>query len=280
MVCATTVCDAIWRPLGYVINLITYRLRPKILSRSIWAFLNPPVPLVPSIPDDMVDAGKSAARDAQLFPSDEELSQRTLWTCFVVVLGWTILAIGGFLPLILVTTPCLGETVPPPFFSGSYSTLQDLSILRLLQLLDPGNVNATNEQDLLSSREIVNGADLAPRARTRIIIVTVLAIAVGVLPALWKLLHDFDILVAYRGRWVDVHCQGQEMGWLSASRAPGFVGWGEKRLKEFIMKTGLGTILDNETGNTRSRRRRRALDWGDQEKARSEVDVQKLFSIG
>lgn len=224
----------------------------------------------------MADAGKSAAYDARLFPSDEQLSQRTLWTCFVIVLGWTVLALGGFLPLFLVTTPCLAETIPSAAFTGSYSILQDLSILRLLQLLDPGHVTTT--ATLVS----VNGADLAPRTRTRIIIATVLAIVLGVLPALWKLLHEINLLVAYHARWLDVRCQGQDLGWLSAQRAPGFVGWGEKRLKDFVVKTGLSTSLNNEPRNNTatSRRRRRAMDWGEAEKGTAEVDIQKLFSIG
>ena len=100
-------------------------LRPKPLGRSFWAFLFPHVPLVPSVPSDVSDAGRSPAKDAQLFPSDEQLSQRVLWICTLIVAGWTVLALAAFLPLYMVSTPCLADSVPPARFSGVYSALQE-----------------------------------------------------------------------------------------------------------------------------------------------------------
>ncbi|RPD82440.1 hypothetical protein L226DRAFT_528605 [Lentinus tigrinus ALCF2SS1-7] len=255
-------------------------LRPKPLGRSFWAFLFPDVPIVPSLPSDVSDAGRSSSKDAELFPSDEQLSQRVLWICTLIVAGWTVLALAGFLPLYMVSTPCLAHSAPTPQFTGAYSALQDLSLLRLLQLLDPDQVTTTaGFSTLLSSREIVDGKDAAPNARIRIIIATVLAIVLGLLPVLWKILKEFNRTVSYRERWTEIRCQGLEMGWLSARHAPGFVGWGEKRLKDYLVKIGLSSNLDVNEGNSRSRRRRRAQELNNEEKGNFEIDVQSLFSI-
>ena len=263
-------------------RLTSPSLRPKPLGRSFWAFLFPHVPLIPSLPSDVSDAGRSPSKDAELFPSDEQLSQRVLWICTLIVAGWTVLALAGFLPLYMVSTPCLAHSAPSPHFTGAYSALQDMSLLRLLQLLDAGQVTTTSDfRILLSSREIVDGKDAAPNARIRLIIATVLAIVLGLLPVLWKILKEFNRTVSYRERWTEVRCQGLEMGWLSARHAPGFVGWGEKRLKDYLVKIGLGSNLDaNERNpNTRSRRRRRAQELNNEEKGNLEIDVQSLFSI-
>ncbi|EKM61349.1 uncharacterized protein PHACADRAFT_84832 [Phanerochaete carnosa HHB-10118-sp] len=259
-------------------------LRPRPLGRSFWAFLFPHIPLIPPVPSDVSDAGKSIAQDAELFPSDELLSQRSLWLCLRMSLAWSLLSLAGLLPLYMVDTPCLAHSLPPATLTGAYSVLQDLSLLRLLRLLDNGSI--TTQTDLATSlhkREVVNGSDKAPNTRTRIIILTVFTIVLGVLPALYLILREFHRLVAYRKRWLNIRCQELEMGWLSARRAPGFVGWGEKRLKDFIIKSGLSSSLEsNETsgnGNGGSRRRR-TQDLRSEEKAQLEIDVQSLFSIG
>ncbi|KAI1788782.1 hypothetical protein LXA43DRAFT_1023967 [Ganoderma leucocontextum] len=254
--------------------------RPKPLGRSFWAFLFPHVPLLPSLPSDVSDAGRSPAKDALLFPSDEQLSQRVLWICTLIVAVWTVLGLGGFLPLYMVSTPCIADSTTPARFTGVYSVLQDLSLLRLLHLLDAGQVTTVDLRVLLFAREIVNGNDGAPHARIRIIIATALAIVLGLLPVLWKILSEFNKIVSYRERWVAVRCQGIEMGWLPARHAPGFAGFGERRLKDYLVKIGLGSSLDsNNDRNARSRRRRRAQELNNEEKGELEIDIQSLFSV-
>jgi calcium permeable stress-gated cation channel len=232
---------------------------------------------VPSVPSDVSDAGRSAAEDATLFPSDEQLSQRALWISFLIALGWTILGLGGALPLYLVSTPCLANSGPQSSFGGVYSTLQDLSLLRLLRLLDNGN--SPTSSNALRTRATVNGKDATKQVNTRLIVLTVLVLVVGLLPALWKILKEFNRVVAYRKRWIEVRCQGKDMGWLSARDAPGFVGWGEKKLKDFILKTGLSSSLERNGEKSRKRQDDDAqLSHG--EEAGLEVDIQSLFSIG
>lgn len=215
-----------------------------------------------------------------------------LWISFLIVLGWTLLGLGGALPLYLVSTPCLAQSMPPSQFGGVYSTLQDLSLLRLLHLLDSGNIS-TESFNGLRKRETVNGKDLYTNTYIRLIVLTALVLILAVFPALWKILKEFDKMVAYRKRWIQVKCEGREMAWLSAKDATGFAGWGEKRLKKFMVKSGLSSMTDAGPGRNGSRRRiqrsdrdeRRPEDEVDRpltsgEEASLDVDIESLFSIG
>jgi calcium permeable stress-gated cation channel len=266
------------------IERLSVSFRPKPLDSSPFAFLFPHVPLVPHVSSDTPNAGRSVAEDAELFPSDEQLNQRILWTGFIVVLGWSIMGLAGALPLYLVLTPCIAQTGSPATFGGIYSTLHDLSLLRLLRLFDEGYVSTA---DLIHARPI--GTEQDPHhARARIIVLTALTLVLGLLPALWKILREFNTMVGYRKSFVDVRCGGQELGWLSASRAPGFVGWGERRIKDFILKIGLGYSMEVRGGRNHSRavnghgraRRSEEQPLNYQEEANLGVNIQSLFSIG
>jgi hypothetical protein len=266
--------------------LIPPRLRPTPLRPTLWAFLNPPVPMVPSISNVPSDSDDPAAEDPRSFPSDEELSQRTLWLCFVMVFGWSILGLVGAIPLYTISIPCLAYTGQPPRFLGGYSTLQDLSLLRVLQILDNRDISTgASSTGVLT---VVNGQDLKWRGRIRVIILTALLVFVGLIPALVKILREYGKLLAFRRKWTDVHLQGKEMGWISARNAPGFAGWGEKRLKDFVLKTGLSSSLDfsaepasSGTGRRgRSGQRRQGGPYMyAEEDFGLEVDILSLFTI-
>jgi calcium permeable stress-gated cation channel len=165
--------------------------------------------------------------------------------------------------------------------------MQDLSLMRLLQLLDSGNITTTNFNGL-RTREIVNNKDLYHNTYIRLIVLTVLVIVLAVFPALWKILREFNNLVAYRRRWIVTRCEGKEMAWLSARDAPGFVGWGEKKLKGFLLKSGLSNAFEMSVGRNGTRRAGERDGIGEdgerpltrEEEANLEVDVQSLFSIG
>lgn len=198
------------------------------------------------------------------------------------MLGWSILGLASALPLYLVSTPCIAQTGSPSIFGGVYSTLHDLSLLRLLRLFDEGGLSTSN---LIHIR--ATGIDQDPHhARVRVIVLTVLTLVLGLFPALWKILREFNTMVAYRKSFVDVRCAGQELGWLSASQAPGFMGWGERRMKDFILKIGLGYSMEVRDGNdSRARndygrpRRSEEQPLNYQEEANLGVNVQSLFSI-
>ncbi|KAJ3750872.1 hypothetical protein DFH05DRAFT_1468929 [Lentinula detonsa] len=261
---------------------VQQELRPKSLGNNFFAFLFPHVPLVPSMPSDVSDAGQSTTGDAELFPSDEQLAQRAIWISLLIVLGWSILGLVGALPLYLVTIPCLASQPSPAVYGGSYSALQDLSLVRLLRSFDATNVPSNT---LIAIRK--RATDDPQNLRARIIILTVFVIVLALFPALWKLIREYNKLVAYRNRWIETKCQSMEMAWLSARKAPGFVGWGEKHLKDFILRTGLSSSLDrNGNGSRTTTQNRNASRHGsereplnDSEKAGLEVDIQSLFSI-
>lgn len=266
------------------------RLRPRPLGSSFFAFLFPKVPLVPPVPSDVSDAGRSAAQDLKLFPSDEELSQRALWIALTIALGWSFLALAGALPLYLINTPCNASYPPSSIYSGGYSTLTDLSLLRLLRLIESGKITSSNISTN-KRRALISNSD-PYHSRIRVIVLTMLVILLGVLPALIKIIREFNRVVAYRRRWLEVKCDGKDLGWLSARKAPGFAGWGEKQFKDYLVKIGLSSSLGDaakrngggarpRNGEKRTRRReeeRQPLNRPE-ETNNAEVDVQSLFSI-
>ena len=143
--------------------------------------------IVPSI-SDVPDPRDPAVEDRPKFGSDEELSQRTLCLCFVVVLGWSIL--------------CLACDFPPYDHPTLFSrNCPGTALLgRLLDLTGPQHpASSTTELRDISSRgnasvlEIVNGEDPKWCARRRIII---LLIVIGLFLVLVKILL-YSKLVAF-----------------------------------------------------------------------------------
>lgn len=245
--------------------------------------------MVPDMPDDVSNAGRTIAQDAELFPSDEQLSQRTLWLALMIALGWSVLALGGALPLYLVNTPCNAQLPSDATYGGGYSTLTDLSLLKLLRLFEAGDISTQNLSTL--QRRDVAG-DLY-HARIRIIVLTVLVLVLGLIPALIKILREFTGMVAFRKRWLQVKCEGKDLAWLSVRKAPGFQNWGEKQLKDYLVKIGLSSNLGEPSsrdgnssgvrprnGHRGTRRRDEELPLNQREDDRSEIDVESLFSIG
>ncbi|EKM83976.1 hypothetical protein AGABI1DRAFT_124299 [Agaricus bisporus var. burnettii JB137-S8] len=264
--------------------------RPKPLGSGFFAFLNPPVPIVPDVSQDVHDAGRSASRDAQLFPSDEQLSQRTLLLALFIAIGWSILALGGALPMYLVNTPCHTQLPTHTTFGGDYSSLQDLSLIRLLRLFDEKHIQTTT-LDSLSRRALIGDPNDPANTRLRIIILTAITLVLALLPALWAILQQFNIILDYRKRWLQIKCEGKDLGWLSSKSAPGFQAWGEKRFKSFIKNIGLTSGMDEDEREARRSRRNDGRHTRRKPKRReeeaplygsekdNEVDIQCLFSV-
>jgi hypothetical protein len=278
------------KPSSAYLTFLPPSLRPKPLRSSLFAFIFPNVPLVPPLPSDVSDAGRSNARDAKLFPSDEELTQRVLFVALKVAFGWSIIALGGALPLYLVKTPCHADFLTPAVSGqGSYSTLSDISLIRLLRLFDNGSVSS---KDLTTRASLLDANDPF-HARIRVIILTILTIVLGLLPALIGIINEFNTIVAYRRRWLDFRCQRKDLGWLSARKAPGFETWGERQFKDYLVKIGLSSTLTDtvkpkgnghraraRNGEKRTRRREEEQPLNFNDDFDAEIDVQSLFSIG
>lgn len=288
MVCSARV--SIPYILHFYLSSLFNRSRPKPLGSGFFAFLNPPVPIVPDVSQDVHDAGRSASRDAQLFPSDEQLSQRTLLLALFIAIGWSILALGGALPMYLVNTPCHTQLPTHTTFGGDYSSLQDLSLIRLLRLFDEKHIQTTT-LDSLSRRALIGDPNDPANTRLRIIILTAITLVLALLPALWAILQQFNIILDYRKRWLQIKCEGKDLGWLSSKSAPGFQAWGEKRFKSFIKNIGLTSGMDEDEREARRSRRndgkhtRRKPKRKEEEaplygsEKDNEVDIQCLFSI-
>ncbi|EJU01091.1 hypothetical protein DACRYDRAFT_108421 [Dacryopinax primogenitus] len=216
--------------------------RPPPLRDSLFSFLNPPVPLVPDV--------RSAVNTptADTFPSDEQLAQRVLFVALRIVLGWSVLGIAGCIPLYTVNTPCLGETGVMSFYGGRLSTLTDLSVVRLLELLDADEAGSAEKYPPSSSLSSRTLHTLRPRdipgsttsnVRTRLIILAVIVLVLAVFPALWHLIREHRKLTRLRQAFVQVRCGGLEMGWLAVGRAPGLRGLGEGRVKATLERAGV-----------------------------------------
>lgn len=238
--------------------------RARPLSKSFWAFLSLPLHVPPGRDDpdasDAVPNNANSDSDLAQFPSDERLAQRTLWHTFVLVCFWSIVGLGGALPAYLVRTPCVAHVLGNDILGGRFSTMQDLSLFRLLVLLD-------------------HDVPTAPNIRTRIIIVGALAVAVVVISAS-IFLYEFNRIVIYRRRWLDIRCGGVEMAWLSLADARGFAGWNENALKDYLVKIGLSQGFKDDGANQSNTM---ASDFvlGERPLRRKdlEIDVQNLFSI-
>ncbi|KAF7326857.1 MPN domain-containing protein [Mycena venus] len=237
-------------------------LRPKPLSSSLLAFLHPPGP---------------APGDAELFPADEQLSQRALWIALLIALGWALVGLGGALPLYMVSIPCIADFPSTATFGGSFSTLEDLSLMRLLRALDSGKYNVSTTNLLhTQARSLSIRADAGTNAngdpehlRVRVIVLTVLVLVLALLPALYKIVKELNILIAYRKRWLALRCEGKQLGWLSARKAPGFTGVGVCRIG---MGMGTGAAAMKERGGEQDQPNQ-------EEKDALQVDITNIFSI-
>ncbi|KAJ7840756.1 Hsp70 protein-domain-containing protein [Mycena leptocephala] len=228
--------------------------------------------------------GQSPAEDAKLFPADEQLSQRAIWIALLIALGWAFLGLAGALPLYMVSMPCIADLPSTATFSGAYSTLEDLSLMRLLRAFDSGSANVSTSNLLqLHARAVVSGAGNTDpeHLRIRIIVLTVLVLVVALLPALYKIIKELNRVIAYRQRWIALRCEGKQMGWLSARRAPGFAGWGEQRFKDFVIKSGLSSGMQgsNGNGNGNGSGRQRDDQPNQAEKDALQIDITNIFSI-
>jgi len=129
----------------------------------------------------------------------------------------SMVALATCLPLFLVNTPCLADTSPRSVYGGRLGSLNDLSILRLLDSLDPAPDSPSmfpKQQDLASRALPGTIRPVITSARTRLIILVVITIVGMVLPALWIILRALNVMLKVRERWLNDVCDGEEIWWL------------------------------------------------------------------
>jgi hypothetical protein len=196
-------------------------------------------------------------------------------------------------------------------YGGRYGTLNDLSVLRLLRMLEAGTINTSGSTKRTLSylrKRLVdsNGKDLANNAYSRLIALCVIIIVIAILPALFKLWKEFRLLSNYYKLWDEGRCDSIEMGYLSCGSgnsrflgnrggAWGWRGWGEGKIKAFFRKAGLGGSGMGGRGASasgageksallsppRSRHHREPSTPGSSdERGDTEVNVLSVFSVG
>lgn len=202
-------------------------------------------------------------------------------------------------------------------YGGRYGTLADLSVLRLLKMLDKGTISTVNQQALTlvkHARSLVNdvhdlhrrlldehGRDLSGDAERRLIALCVIVITLALLPALCMLWYEFSRLANYYDIWDKGRCEGVELAYLSCGTsnhllsgnrggAWGWRGWGEGQVKAFFRKAGLGSGpgLGGPTSKSTSaidillkghEERRKKINLEGDEKAEPEINITGVFSV-
>jgi calcium permeable stress-gated cation channel len=161
-------------------------------------------------------------------------------------------------------------------------------LIRLLRIFDNVDVKGAASKNLISRVLLLQGAGV------RVIVLTLVSILLGLLPALILVIREFNAIVAYRRRWLQIKCQRKDLGWLSARKAPGFATWGEKQFKDYLVKIGLSSTLNDaakqqngngnrscaRNGEKRMRRRKEEQPLKLNNDIDAEIDIQSLFSIG
>lgn len=152
----------------------------------------------------------------------------------------SLLALGAGLPLIIANVPCLSPTAPPNTLGGRLGSLTDLSLLRLLDALDPspGTSSAAESIRLIQIQPRLGRAltsTIGPAistARTRIILILVLIGVFAVIGGLWIVARTYASLAKYRAFFRDKVCGGLEMVVVPAAAAPGWSGLPEERIRK------------------------------------------------
>lgn len=245
----------------YVLLPSFYRDRSKPLSKSLWAFLPPHLPIQEDVFRFSNDVDSKL--DSTRLPSDEQLAHRTLLKTFIIVCFSTIVGLAGGLPLYLVQTPCIAHVLRNNPFGGRFSTMQDLSLFRLLDLQD-------------------NNLPTRPKIQIRLIILAVMVVAVVAIPSILKFLHEFNRIVVYHRQWLGIRCGGMEMAWLSLGDARGFAGWSENTLKDYLVKVGLSQgfkVNDGNQSNVMTSDFVQESLVGRKDHVQFEIDIQNLFSV-
>ena len=187
--------------------------------------------------------------------SEGQQSLHTMYAALKLASLAGLLALAGGLPLIIAGVPCLSKTAPPNSLGGRLGTLTDLSLLRLLDALDPspGSIQTSNRLHLppysrspqasligsiyaLIHRRALTST-IAPAitsARTRLIIIMVLIALFSCFGGLFVVARLYAGFARYRKRFEEEICGGLDMVVISAKDAPGWKGWSEEGLKKWL----------------------------------------------
>ncbi|WWC87156.1 uncharacterized protein L201_002042 [Kwoniella dendrophila CBS 6074] len=170
----------------------------------------------------------------------------------------SLLALGGVLPMFLAGVPCLGETSPPNSLGGRLGTLTDLSLLRLLNALDPSPDSSVTTSTLNSIRVPVNpskirkirslSSTISPAissARVRLIIILVILAILACGGGLFIIARTYYSLMRVKTKFENETCQGLEMVFMSAENVKGWKGMSEEGLRRWSKNWSNNSKSDN-----------------------------------
>jgi hypothetical protein len=152
----------------------------------------------------------------------------------------SLIALAVALPLFTVNNPCLARTSPGNYLGGRLGTLTDLSLLRLLNSLDPAPESPTRDAaiQLLQTgtfkRALPQTIGPVSSARIRLIVTLVLIGLLSLVGGLWVVTRTYAKIAARQRKFEKDECRGMEMIAIAAKDAPGWVGLSEDQLRKML----------------------------------------------
>ena len=170
--------------------------------------------------------------------SSADLTQRTMFTGLKLAALSSPVAVGAALPMFLVGVPCLEQTSPQNNLGGRLGSITDLSLLRLLNALDPSPDSDSTANFLhlpLQPRALPSTISPAiSTARIRLIIILILIAVLSVGGGLFAIARAYAALSRYRKSFTGGVCGGMIMVFISSKHAPGWASLTEEKIKVWL----------------------------------------------
>jgi hypothetical protein len=163
-----------------------------------------------------------------------------------------LVALAAGLPLILVNTPCTSQTSPTNYLGGRLGSLSDLSLLRLLNSLDPSPDSSSRDTSLqilfqTTARKRALPQTIGPAlssASVRLIVILVLIGLLSLVGGLWVVTRTYVKISARRKKFEQDTCGGMDMVVIAAKDAPGWKAMSEEKLRKSLMTDMSGKSED------------------------------------
>jgi hypothetical protein len=172
--------------------------------------------------------------------SDGPLALHLMLAVLKLVSNSPMLALTVALPLFMAGTSCLSQTSPSNDLGGRLGSLTDLSLLRLLNSLDPSpGSRVTSTQLHLRPYVRALPSTVAPAvdsARTRLIVLLAIIAVLGCGRGLFVIFRTYDAFLRYQKRFKEEICRGMEMVLIPYTSAPAWYGLSEEGIKAWITR--------------------------------------------
>lgn len=145
-----------------------------------------------------------------------------------------VVGLGTFLPLSIAGVPHLSDTAPLNWRRGKLGSVTDLSLLRLLNALDPSPDSPAAESMLVARNLPSTIAPVLTSSRPRLIAILVIMTVLwlgGTLTIVWR---TYAKLTAYAKRFEEAS-DGQNMVFIPASKATAWQGLTETGIKRRLL---------------------------------------------